>query len=433
MRTNRTYDYAVKKGSYTVTVGDGGAAHTNGSDSVFATVTSTGGGYGSISTGGDPASGGSGGGGGAFNLANVRLGAAGTAGQGNAGGDGHGSDASANDQQGAGGGGASAVGVSPAGAGNAGDGGAGIASLISGASVTYAGGGGGGKRTAVSGIEGAGGTGGGGKGGAAAVGTSGTANTGGGGGGGGGGNVGGAGGSGVVIISYLTTKEVTSKNAPINGLVGWWPFDSSFVTDKIYDRSGRANNGYYVGGATSTAIVAGKLGKALKFDGVGNYVKFPIGGLTAIQDTTPSSGFAWIKTTSAINYIVTNWTSGVGGGWIFYFGEGASSINFGLLNTTGGGRKVRGSTAINNGVWHHVGWTYDGSQTIGGIKLYIDGRNEPTTQIVNTSPGVFTNVGIRIGIRGDLDANFFNGLIDDVRIYNRALTYAEVQQLYNSR
>jgi hypothetical protein len=187
-------DFSVSSGvSITVTVGAGGAAQasssgfgTVGSDSVFSTITSAGGGYGAGSSGGGVAGGAGGSGGGAGGTGVASGGAATPSGQGNAGG-------STSGNGGAGGGGASAAGATKTDGGN---GGAGSTSSISGSSIVYAGGGGGSP-------DGAGGSGGGGAGGNdSAAATSGTANTGGGGGGGSSPQAAGTGGSGIVIIRY---------------------------------------------------------------------------------------------------------------------------------------------------------------------------------------------------------------------------------------
>jgi hypothetical protein len=192
--------------SYTVAVGAGGAGGNNmvpepttqgriGSNSIFGSVTSNGGGSGGGTNGENGGAGGSGGGGGA---ANGTGGSASPSGQGFSGG------TASNNNRGGGGGGASAAGASGTSSGN---GGAGRATSISGSSVTYAGGGGGGSWDAVS--SGTGGSGGGGNGGAVSTnGSNATAFTGGGGGGGGhngtsgASNFGGAGGAGIVIIRY---------------------------------------------------------------------------------------------------------------------------------------------------------------------------------------------------------------------------------------
>jgi len=202
--------------NYTVTVGAGGAlvsdgTGNNGSNSIFSTITSVGGGAGAGRYSGNGVLGGSGGGAGDNYPSQTNVGGAGTANQGFAGGSG-----AFIPYLGGGGGGAGAVGVnnnaysSANNAGGAGGaGGAGVAVLITGSSVTYAGGGGSGNTSSYSG--GAGGAGGGGTGGGGSNnGVAGTANRGGGGGGGSDGPTNsGAGGSGVVILRYPSTRTIT--------------------------------------------------------------------------------------------------------------------------------------------------------------------------------------------------------------------------------
>ena len=249
--------------TYTVTVGAGGAAvtgsesipantGTNGSNSVFSSVTALGGGGGGAEGGGGANTGGSGGGAGY----NTNTGAAGTANQGYAGGNAIGGTCG-------GGGGAGGVGVSPASAGSyGGNGGSGVISTIDGTSYYYAGGGGGSGWTSAlgAGNGGAGGGGGGGGAGSAynlnpgtgntqgrnnglngnigSVGKGGNAgtNTGGGGGGAGESNAGyqstsGAGGSGIVIVRYLTAdavgRTITGGTATTSGSYTIRTFTSS--------------------------------------------------------------------------------------------------------------------------------------------------------------------------------------------------------------
>jgi hypothetical protein len=192
--------------SYTVTVGAGGSngrSAGSGNDSVFASITSTGGGRGIVNSGGG--SGGSGGGASSTNGTSYG-GGSGTGGQGYNGGGSQGS----NPFPTGGGGGAGGAG-NGGGGGQSGNGGAGQTSSINGTATLRAGGGGGGA-TAQGAAAGAGGssnTAGGGAGGSSGSGgTSGTDNTGGGGGGGANnsGN-GGNGGSGIVIIRYLSSSQ----------------------------------------------------------------------------------------------------------------------------------------------------------------------------------------------------------------------------------
>ena len=192
--------------TYTVTVGAGGPAGTNGSNSVFSSITSLGGGAGAVYGTSNGGTGGSGGAG--LNASPTYVKGSGTAGQGYDGGTGWNTP---NGGAGNGGGGAGAIGGTGSGgypnsATNAGGaGGVGVSSSISGSAVYYAGGGGG---AGTGGGAGAGGTGGGGTGGNSYStpdpGTPGSPNTGGGG-GGGWNSPGSAGGSGIVIIRYSDT------------------------------------------------------------------------------------------------------------------------------------------------------------------------------------------------------------------------------------
>ena len=183
--------------SYTVTVGGGGAAGVNGSNSVFSTITSTGGGRGGNYDAGAGQSGGSGGGGAtAFDPNTFPAGGAGTSGQGNGGGTGY-PRVTSNHTSSGGGGGAGGAGAN-GGIGIGGAGGAGTSSSISGSAVVRAGGGGGGVYVGTIGTGGTGGGGDGGKWGSSPAATNGSANTGGGAGGADDSTA--SGGSGVVIL-----------------------------------------------------------------------------------------------------------------------------------------------------------------------------------------------------------------------------------------
>ena len=201
--------------NYTVTIGAGGSAENNGVNSVFSTITSTGGGRGFSST--NAQSGGSGGGGGQ----NLSAAGSGTANQGYAGGTGFQNESPPyTGQAGGGGGGAGQLGGNAT-SGVGGVGGNGVSSSINGTATTRAGGGGGGRRNTTG--RSAGGSGGGGDGGGATTynGGNGSVNTGSGGGAGGDvSGTGGNGGSGIVIIKYPDTYTISN---PGGGLTSSTP------------------------------------------------------------------------------------------------------------------------------------------------------------------------------------------------------------------
>jgi len=226
---------------YNVTVGAGGSAGTNGSNSVFSTITSIGGGMGGGSFNNNAAIGGSGGGTASLNFAS--NGAAGTSGQGFRGGNSP-SPAYSSPYGGTGGGGAGAAGGDqPSSTGNTTAGGIGVQSSITGTAIHYAGGGGGGAGAGGAGAGGNGGVGGGGKGGSgnsagsapADAPVAGTANTGGGGGGTGNYQTAPAGGSGIVVLRYPDTypNPVATTGSPTITNTGGYKIYKFTVTGSI--------------------------------------------------------------------------------------------------------------------------------------------------------------------------------------------------------
>ena len=101
----------------------------------------------------------------------------------------------------------------------------------------------------------------------------------------------------------------------------------------------------------------------------------------------------------------------------------------GMLQVQVGGGSIYGSSVLTDGAWHHVAAVLDndGSPNLNEIKLYVDGTEEavPITSIAICTS--YSDV-VKIGVYGTT-AKYFNGLIDDVRIYDRALSEAEIQVL----
>ncbi len=257
--------------------------------------------------------------------------------------------------------------------------------------------------------------------------------------------------AGEIAQLYNTGKTVaghSNENFMTNGLVGYWPFDGPTIDwttpgNTFKDISGNGNNATSTGLATSTARVAGKIGQALVFNGASGASQY-VGVLDApVLDpgTTDFSWAFWEKTTQD--------TGGQWGGIVVKenssqsprIGWGSVLSGTSPFNNTidcemwfnGTNDSVYSLAPLNDGKWHHITCVRQS-----GVKLtqYVDGAFSSTTAAINSASNNITNsVLLTIGKRtsgNPASVVWFKGTIDDVRIYNRALSTAEVAQLYNA-
>ena len=166
----------------------------------------------------------------------------------------------------------------------------------------------------------------------------------------------------------------------------------------------------------------GRIGGAVKLDGIDDFIKIEdYKGVPGGQSRTTC---AWIKTSQTLGDIIT-WGDSIAAGGKWAMRNGPS----GVLDVQVGGGKISGSSLLTDGAWHHVAAVLDndGSPNLTEIKLYVDGVEEA---VPGTSVAINTvySVRVKIGVFGST-ANYFNGWLDDVRIYSRALSEAEIQAL----
>ena len=242
---------------------------------------------------------------------------------------------------------------------------------------------------------------------------------------------------GVFNFVDAATVNTTDKDTLRNGLVGHWTMDGKDVVNGVLqDKSGNGNNGQLVNIATSTFYTLGKIGQAFKFDGVDDSVN--MGNVLNFERTDSFSFVAWVKrnqTGSADQIITKMINGGAYTGYMLAFSS-TDTIIFYIRNNISNVAAV-GTTGAFSGVdkWYHIVATYNGSSLAAGMKIYVNGNlvsagaieNSLSASIVNTQP-------LQLAIRGttiNATSNPLNGSLDDVRIYNRALSASEIQQLYN--
>ena len=227
-----------------------------------------------------------------------------------------------------------------------------------------------------------------------------------------------------MAIAVLMYAHVAKPQAVPDGLVSYWTFDE-IDGDNVKDSAG-GNDGTIID--SDLKMVSGKVGKALEFDGAG-YVD--IGSEIAELGGASFSFAFWIKTAVANKAILIK--DDGDGSWEFhekllYVAQAPDSEgpNTGPVEYVGWGCDwIRGSIEVNDDEWHHVAMTWDGSVGL----VYTDGV-EGTFE-VNFNGGA-DNAGetVKLGITpGAHSEGRFEGLLDDFRIYDRALEEGEVAQV----
>jgi len=216
--------------------------------------------------------------------------------------------------------------------------------------------------------------------------------------------------------------------APPRGMVAWYPLDEKSVSvraeDIVWDR-----DGYFQG----TTAIPGMVGGARRFNGVSDYIAVP----SAAQHKFGTGDFSvdlWVRSTAGNGLqVMLDKRDGTGGsrGFSVFLGNGTLGFQLGDgFGFTNYGRP--GFFA--DGQWHHVAVTVDRDQP-NGLVMYVDGvgvTQNPTAHQGTTS----TNSNLWIGAR---DPNpilgpqiFFNGDLDEIELFNRVLTQAEVSALYRA-
>lgn len=173
--------------------------------------------------------------------------------------------------------------------------------------------------------------------------------------------------------------------------------------------------------------------KAFLLDGIDDY--YELAGYYGVGGSNPRTCTAWIKTSSTgvDNPIVTWGYGATGEKWMFRV-----SLN-GKLEVGVWG-KIQGSTTINDGKWHHVAAVLNGDINndsyvrLNDIQLYVDGIQETTTCIggnpdINTALSQTVKIGARMDTTTTPVASFYQGYIADVRIFERIVSFEEIQVL----
>ena len=216
----------------------------------------------------------------------------------------------------------------------------------------------------------------------------------------------------LLLVCAFAVVSTSSASAATGGLVGAWNFDETSGT-AVKDLSGNGNDGK----TTSVTRVAGKYGQALSFNGASSIVT--VNDAASLRLSRAATVEAWVKPTT-----VTGWRTVV-------LKEQSETLSYGLYSSNEDNRPaghvftsrdagVASSSVLAPNTWAYLAATWDGTtQTI-----YVNGTKIATAALKGTIAP--SSKPLRFG-GNKIWNEWFKGAIDDIRIYNRALTAAEVK------
>ncbi len=229
----------------------------------------------------------------------------------------------------------------------------------------------------------------------------------------------------VSITDALNTSSFIDWN---RSLVGYWSMDS-YNSSGVFDNSTWNNFGTF-NGVTSSNITTGKYGYGLNFNGVqwgNNYIN--AGNPSCLNLSSTGTLEAWIyhKIYGSANYDVfigkDDWPSDRNG--YNFMIKSDYKLGGQIANATNE-NYISGNTVIQNYTWYHVAFVWNSTHMI----LYVNGKVDNTApQTLIPKSDVYD---LWIGGSPSWGASFFNGTIDEVRVWNRALSPEEINASYNS-
>ncbi|MEM4736487.1 MAG: DUF2341 domain-containing protein [Nitrososphaeria archaeon] len=241
-----------------------------------------------------------------------------------------------------------------------------------------------------------------------------------------------AGNAGTTAIKGASTSIGSYNKSSLNeGLVAYWKMDEASwngdcSTTSVTDSSGNDNSGVACPNlSAANASSSGKFGGAGYFDGNNDYVN--ISGNSNLNNLTNFTVAFWASasaSTQAYSMLVTKFTTDAQATFQIMRNGTNNRIEYRI----GDGSSVYtqiGSINIFDDQWHYVVYSYDGKT----VRAFVDGKKD-VEQALSITPYTTTNP-VTIGSRGGAGGYYLRGMMDEVRIYNRAISPAEAQELYN--
>jgi hypothetical protein len=234
-----------------------------------------------------------------------------------------------------------------------------------------------------------------------------------------------------ILVALIFATNVMAQNIPSyvpkDGLVGWWPFNGN-----ANDESGNGNHGK-VRGALLDTDRKGKANSAYRFDGINDSIVTSFNGILGKEERTIS---LWVKTESNKESFPIVYGSNLNGSRINIT---LNYINSGIsIGTSYSAINYKSNHSTSDNKWHNycvVLTKLESPKTI-DFKIFEDGKRLTIeNNSINKFQSVFTQIGIPLTFGGMTTSNgygnvFFEGALDEISFFSRALSDQEVKQLY---
>ena len=235
------------------------------------------------------------------------------------------------------------------------------------------------------------------------------------------------------------TSDMSTESVWDNSVDAVWHMSDDPSNSQLNDAAG-TYNGHSYGNMTSSDLVPGKIGPAIDFDGQNDYFAVQDKFYQGTGAITQMSTSAWVKTTHNSNGMFDNWSilDFDRSEYFNFYIHGNGRVSFSSRISGNGIDDFHAGQVgqVNDGNWHHVYATFDGSTK----KIYIDGV---LVQSVNTNGNSFGTNVTRFGFIGDgseassFNANrnniYFNGQLDEIRLYNVSVSPGRILTEFNNQ
>ncbi len=233
------------------------------------------------------------------------------------------------------------------------------------------------------------------------------------------------------VILYFAAS-VLDNTSVLAELVGFWTFDDPI--SGIIDVSGQNNDAQVVGGASFTTD--GVLGAGgLLLNGTDSYTKlFTWGNFNGDFTSGEATLSMWVKLNEQAGLNVGLASVGVWAYPSFYPASSAGAMSLKLFLSDGEPVVVNFPPSYNKHQWNHIAVTVDAADVDAGYKVYLNGQLAGWYPMDGTHGNFLPPLTPRIGLSYDISTNtsyYFCGTIDEVKIYNEALTALQVNAIVN--